>query len=102
MMVVSRSWEKKPGISGPPKDSSALETDGKGASSTGRIVFVCWGREDVRMLVTIVRERRGMSSFFVRRREAEEAVRAERRARWRGARGTRRLMVLLAMADWMT
>ena len=29
----------------------------------------------------IVRERRGILSFFVRRREADEAVRAERRAR---------------------
>ncbi len=50
----------------------------------------------------IVRERRGMLSFFVRRREADEAARAERRARWRGARDTRRLIVLSAMADWIT
>ena len=44
--------------------------------------------------VVIVRERSGMLSFFVRRREADDAVRAERRARWRWAKGTRRLMTL--------
>ena len=35
----------------------------------------------MRVFVTIVRERRGMLSFFVRRREADDAVRAERSAR---------------------
>ena len=40
VMVVSRSWEKKPGNSGPPKDSSALESEGKGAFSGPRVVLV--------------------------------------------------------------
>lgn len=47
----------------------------------------------------MVRERSGILSFFVRRREADDAVRADRRARWRWARGTRRLMVLEGPAD---
>ncbi len=59
------------------------------------------GREEVRLLVMIVRESRGMLSFLVKRIEAEEAERAERRARWRGASGMRRFMVLLSTADWM-
>ena len=59
------------------------------------------GLEEVRLLVMIVRMSRGMLSFLVKRMEAEEAVRAERRARWRGARGMRRFMVLLSTADWM-
>ena len=41
-----------------------------------------------RVLVMIVRERRGMLSFLVRRMEAEEPLRADRRARERRARGT--------------
>ena len=49
----------------------------------------------------IVRESRGRLSFFVRRMEAEDAERADRRARWREARGTRRLIVLFSAADWM-
>ena len=53
-----------------------------------------------RLLVMIVRERRGRLSFFVRRILAEEAERAERRARRREGRGTRRLMVLFSAADW--
>lgn len=44
--------------------------------------------------VTIVRERRGMSFFLVRRIEAEVAFEAERRARRSGWRGTSRLIVL--------
>ena len=58
-------------------------------------------RDEARAEVTIVRERRGTLSFFVRRIEALDAEKAERRARWRAARGTRRLMTLLAEADWM-
>ena len=56
-------------------------------------------REDS-VLVDMVRERRGWLSALVRRSEALEAVTAERRARWRWARGTRRLMVLFSAADW--
>lgn len=59
------------------------------------------GLEEVRLLVMIVRESSGMLSFLVKRMEAEEAVRAERRARWRAARGMRRFMVLLSTADWI-
>lgn len=40
-----------------------------------------------------------MLSFFVRRREALEAVRAERRARLKWARETWRFIVLLGVAD---
>lgn len=65
------------------------------------VVMDVGGREEVRLLVMMVRESRGMSSFFVKRMEAEEAERAERRARWRGARGMRRFMVLFSTADWM-
>ena len=54
------------------------------------------------MFVRSVRERRGMLSFLVRRREAVEAVRAERRARLRWVRETWRLMVLFGVADWIT
>ena len=59
------------------------------------------GAREERVLVVMVRERRGWLSAFVRRREALEAVRAERSARWRWASGTRRLMVLESAADWM-
>ena len=41
---------------------------------------VC-GREELKLLVMIVRESSGMLSFLVKRMEAEEAARAERRAR---------------------
>lgn len=61
---------------------------------------VAW-REEVRLLDMIVRESSGTLSFLVKRIEADEAVRADRRARWRGARGIRRLMVLFSTADWM-
>lgn len=80
------------------------------ASSTGKAAFSglevvvgmdVEGREEGRLLVMMVRESRGMLSFLVKRMEAEEAVRAERRARWRGARGMRRFMVLFSTADWM-
>ena len=54
-----------------------------------------------RLLLMIVRESKGMLSFFVRRIEADDAVRAERRARWSGARGIRRFIVLFSTADWM-
>ncbi len=55
----------------------------------------------LKVFVTMVRERRGRLSFLVRRREADVAEDAERRARWRGARGSSRFMVLLGDADWM-
>ena len=58
-------------------------------------------RAAARLLVIIVRESKGILSFFVSRIEAEDAERAERRARWRAARGTRRLMVLFSTADWI-
>lgn len=61
---------------------------------------VC-GREELKLLVMIVRESSGMLSFLVKRMEAEEAARAERRARWSGARGMRRFIVLFSTADWM-
>ena len=53
------------------------------------------------VLVMMVRERTGTPSFLVRRIEADEALRADLRARWRGGRGSSRLMVLLGAADWI-
>lgn len=73
-------------------------SEGRGGGSMDVVVG---GRKDVRVLVRIVSERRGMLSFFVRRIEAPEAVRAERRARLRWARETWRFMVLLGVADWI-
>ena len=102
MMVVSRSWEINPGNPGPSKDSSALKSEGKGAFPVPKVVVFACGWEEVRVLVMIVRERRGILSFFVRRIEDEEAVSAERRARWSEARDTRRLIVLFSIADWIT
>ena len=49
----------------------------------------------------IVRERTGAPSFFVSRIEAEVALMADFRARWRGGRGSSRLIVLFGAADWM-
>jgi hypothetical protein len=53
------------------------------------------------VLVMIVRERTGMPSFFVSRIDAEVALIADFRARWRGGRGSSRLMVLFGAADWI-
>ena len=64
------------------------------------VVMMAGAREE-RVFVVIVRERRGTLSFLVRRREAEKAVKAERSARCRCARGQRRFMALLAAADWI-
>lgn len=46
-----------------------------------------------------VRERMGMPSFFVRRREADVAFVADLSARLRGTMGSSRLMVLFSAAD---
>lgn len=104
VMVVSRSWAEKPG-SGSPKESwlTCASSWAKGALSGFRVVVVIdlGGSVEVRLLVIIVRESKGMLSFLVRRMEADEALRAERRARWRGTRGMRRFMVLFSTADWM-
>ena len=101
VIVVSRSWGRKAGGCGSLKEFESLA--GKTASSLGglRVVVVIevGGRVEVGLFVIIVRERRGMLSFFVRRMEAEEAARAERRARWRGASGMRRFTVLFSTAD---
>lgn len=53
------------------------------------------------VLVMIVRESTGAPSFLVRRIEADDAFRADLRARLRGGRGSSRLIVLLGAADWM-
>jgi hypothetical protein len=45
---------------------------------------------------TMVRHRSGIPSFFVRRMEADVALSADLSARWRGASGTSRLIVLFA------
>ena len=57
------------------------------------------GRMAARLLVIIVKERRGTLSFLVSRIEAEVALRAERRARLRGSSGIRRLIILFSAAD---
>ena len=104
MIVVSRSCGKKPGFELPNESLlPSVSSAGKGAFSGSRLVVVIdvEAREEARLLVMIVRESRGMLSFFVKRMEAEAAVRADRRARWRGARGMRRLIVLFSTADWM-
>ncbi len=48
------------------------------------------------LLVMIVRDRRGMLSFFVRRMDADVAWRADLRARRRGLRGTSRFITFEA------
>ncbi len=53
------------------------------------------------MVVKIVRERTGTPSFFVRRMEADEALRADFRARERGGKGSSRFIVLEGAADWI-
>jgi len=53
------------------------------------------------VFVMMVRERTGAPSFFVSRIEAEVALMADFRARWRGGRGSSRLIVLFGAADWM-
>ena len=103
VIVVSRSCGNTPAAFGSPKESLALRSSGKGAFSGLRLVVVIEfaGRMGARLLVTIVKERRGTSSFLVSRIEAEVALRAERRARLRGSSGIRRLMVFFSAADWM-
>lgn len=61
-------------------------------------VVIGGAREDS-VLVMMVRDKSGMLSFFVRRIEADDPLRAERSARERRARGTCRLMALLGAAD---
>lgn len=93
VMVVSRSCGKKPGSE---NEASALASAGKGACSV-----VIGGTRDDKLLVMMVRTRRGTLSCLVRRMEAEEPVRAERRARDSRLSGTCKLMAFLAEADWM-
>ena len=83
MMVVSRSSGQKPAALGSPKESLVLDSSGKGALSGSRFVVSIGfgGRIDARLFVIIVRDNNGISSFFVRRIEADDALRAERRAR---------------------
>lgn len=65
------------------------------------VVVVVIGAEtrDEKRLVVMVRTRRGILSCLVRRIEADEPVRAERRARVRRTSGTWRLMAFRAEAD---
>ena len=51
------------------------------------------------MFVMIVKDKTGTLSRFVRRIEADDAFIADLRARWRGGRGSSRLMVLSSAAD---
>lgn len=96
VMVVSRSWEWKPAWLCSDNELSGFVSDGKEAFSV-----VIGGPRDESVLVMIVRERRGILSFLVRRIEAEEPPRAERSARESRVRGTWRLMVFPGVADWM-
>ena len=101
VIVVSRSCGKTPAALASPKESLALRSSGNGAFSGLRFVVVIEfaGRMEARLLVIIVKERRGTLSFLVNRIEAEVALSAERRARLRGSSGIRRLMVLFSAAD---
>lgn len=106
VMVVSRSVGGKLAGGGGPlasedegKDGAVAGGEEGGLLVVGMLVGGARMAEE-REEVTMVRERRGMLSFFVRRMEALVAERAERRARLRWPRGTRRLMTLLAEADW--
>lgn len=76
---------------------NALSPNGSGAADPFRKPCPLWPL--LMVLVMIVRERTGMPSFFVRRMEAEVAFMADLRARWRGGRGSSRLIVLLGAAD---
>jgi hypothetical protein len=51
------------------------------------------------VFVTIVRDKTGTPSLFVRRIEADVALIADFRARCSGGRGSSRLMVLFGAAD---
>ena len=85
VMVVSRSWPIQPGGSGKVSLWLSFAVLGAGSSKGGLVVVVIdvGPRVDVKIEVTIVRERSGMLFFFVRRMEALVAESAERRARWR-------------------
>lgn len=73
-------------------DDEIAEDGGKASEVSGR-----WASR----VVTMVMQRLGMLSFFVRRIDAVVAWYAERRARRRGCRGTSRFMVLFGVADWI-
>ena len=63
------------------------------------VVTAVGGCVEARAEVMIVRERRGILFFLVKRIEELVAVRAERRARWRCGRGMRRFIVLFSEAE---
>jgi hypothetical protein len=73
------------------------------------VSLVGWGERSVgmggmredKLLVVMVRTRRGMLSCLVRRMEAEDPERAERRARESRASGTCKLIAFRAEADWI-
>lgn len=90
-MVVSRSWGKKP-------DSANEDSPSAGKGDWSVVIF---GTRVDKLLVMMVRTRSGMLSCLVRRIEAEEPVRAERRARDRRFSGTCKLIAFFAEADWM-
>lgn len=89
--MVSRSCEKKP-------DSANEHSPSAGKEDCS--VVICGTRFD-KLLVMMVRTRRGILSCLVRRIEADEPVRAERRARDKRLNGTCKLIAFLAEADWM-
>lgn len=61
--------------------------------------LVIGGAREEKVLVMMVRESSGTLSFFVRRMDAEDPLRAERSARERRVRGTWRLIALPGVAD---
>ena len=91
VMVVSRSCGKK---------LDSVNDDSASAGSGDCSVVICGTRVD-KLLVMMVRTRRGILSCLVRRMEAEKPVRAERRARDRRLSGTCKLIAFFAEADWM-
>lgn len=106
VIVVSRSWggRRKSGSGGRLDSVNESWADDLLAGVPAVVVVVVGmggRREEVKVLVMMVRTRRGVLSCLVRRMEAEEPVRAERRARERRLRGTCRLMAFRGEADWM-
>lgn len=98
VMVVSRSWGKGgPAWLGRDMESSlarstSLVMTGFEASEGSRELLAfsrdTGGRKVAQVVVRIVRESRGMLSFFVRRIEADVAAKADLRARFKCVRET--------------
>lgn len=107
VIIVSRSARPRSKLSSRNWDPSSGKAEAGGrplgsvAEGRGRVEEEAKVGPEEGMEVVMVRERRGMFSFFVSRIEAWEAFWADLRARWSGASGISRLIVLESAADWM-